>query len=98
YTSGSLAAIAAIGVSQKTLPRGTKGRPYSATLSAKGGKPPCHWRAFGLSPGLTVGATTGVLSGVPTAPGTFAVEVLVADSASPAAAVGAASYSLSIVP
>lgn len=41
----------------------TKGVPFTALLTAKGGLPPYTWSASGLPAGLTVDASTGLLSG-----------------------------------
>jgi hypothetical protein len=69
-----------------TLPDGTAGAAYSAQLSASGGTPPYTWRASDddLPPGLRLNRTTGLISGRPTRPGKYEVEITVTDSASPA--------------
>ncbi len=58
--------------------------PYSATLAATGGVPPYSWSiANGALPaGLSL-HSTGIISGSPTASGTFMVTLEVSDSASP---------------
>ncbi len=69
------------------LPTATVGTAYSTTLVAGGGAPPYRWSlsAGSLPSGLSLASTTGVLSGTPTAPGTFNFTVRVTDSAQPAA-------------
>ena len=59
----------------------TVGVPYSTTYTASGGFPPYTWsRASGtLPPGLTL-ATNGVMSGTPTAAGTYSFVLRVTDT------------------
>jgi len=65
-----------------SLPSGTTGVTYSATLSASGGVTPYSWSISGaLAGGLNLNASTGVISGTPTASGTFNFTVQVTDSA-----------------
>ncbi|HWF39020.1 MAG TPA: Ig domain-containing protein [Candidatus Acidoferrales bacterium] len=69
------------------LPAATAGTAYSQQFAATGGTPPYQWStATGstLPAGLTL-SSTGLLSGTPSASGTFSVTVT--DSESPAAAV-----------
>jgi hypothetical protein len=69
-----------ITISTATLPSGTVGTAYSATLSATGGAPPFSWSATGLPPGLTMSAA-GSISGTPTTAGNSTVTATVKDSA-----------------
>lgn len=64
-----------------SLTAGTAGAPYSLVLAAAGGQPPYSWSlATGPLPaGLSL-SSSGVLSGVPTAAGTFQFGALVADN------------------
>ncbi len=85
-TNGSVPDFAALLFIQTpggtTLPAALVGLPYSATLQASGGKPPLTWI---LAPGsaLPMGLTLspgGVISGTPTASGSFTFTAKVSDS------------------
>jgi hypothetical protein len=71
-----------LSVSSASLPGGTVGTAYSATVAATGGVPGYTWTATGLPSGVTIGLNTGVISGTPTTGGTLSVVVTVTDSAS----------------
>jgi hypothetical protein len=60
-------------VSTTTLPSGQPGVPYEATLEATGGDGTYTWSVTegSLPTGLSLAAATGVISGTPTATGTF---------------------------
>jgi len=77
---------APLSITTASLPGGTVGVAYLATLTASGGTPAYTWSiASGSLPsGLSL-ANTGVISGTPTAAGTFIFTVRVTDSANPAA-------------
>jgi hypothetical protein len=64
------------------LPAGLVGQAYSAQLAAAGGTPPYTWSiaAGALPPGLAIDANTGLISGAPTAAGTYGFTVQVRDS------------------
>ena len=69
-------------VTTTSLPSGTKGHAYAATLAATGGNPPYTWKlATGsakLPKGLKIKAT-GTISGKPKVSGSFSVTVEVLD-------------------
>jgi hypothetical protein len=70
----NLAAEAFIQISPATLPDGTNGVPYNVVLSATGGQSPYSWALYPGSNPLPTGLTLssgGVISGTPTASGTF---------------------------
>jgi|GEM_PF-368800 len=79
----------AISVAPTSLVAGTRGTPYSATVTGSGGVAPYSYTiATGALPaGLTL-STTGQITGTPTVVGTFAFQVRATDSAS-----GAGPYS-----
>src|SRR3546814_689411 len=92
--SGSLAyaltvAAPTITVSPATLPDGTTGAAYSQTISASGGTAPYSFAlaAGSLPAGLTLSAA-GVLSGTPTAFGSFNFTVSATDSSTGAGPYG----------
>ncbi|MCX5997763.1 MAG: putative Ig domain-containing protein [Chloroflexi bacterium] len=72
------------GISPTTLPAGTVGSPYSATLQAGGGTLPYTWSIISgaLPAGLTLNSGTGVISGIPLAAQTYSFTVRADDSAS----------------
>lgn len=76
------AATALPSVAVEPLPNGALGGPYTATLAASGGRAPYTWSVSSgsLPPGTSL-ALEGTISGAPTAAGTFAFTVEVADSA-----------------
>jgi hypothetical protein len=72
-------------ITTSSLPSATQGQNYSQTLTAANGTPPYQWTAGqGLPPGLSLSAS-GVLSGIPTALGTFNFQVQAMDTAQHAA-------------
>jgi hypothetical protein len=62
------------------LPSATVGTAYAARLEAAGGIAPYRWTVAGAeAAGLMVTSNTGELSGMPTARGTFDIQVMVTD-------------------
>jgi len=59
-----------------SLPDGSVGQPYTATLSATGATGPTTWTCSGLPPNLTC-SSAGAISGTPSVSGTFPVSVTV---------------------
>ncbi|GAA1290549.1 S8 family peptidase [Saccharothrix xinjiangensis] len=56
------------------------GTPVSLQLTASGGTPPYSFSATGLPPGLSI-SSSGLISGTPTATGSYSVSVTATDSA-----------------
>ena len=91
----------AVSITPATLPGGTVGVPYTATLTATGGVLPYTWSVntgalpFGLL--LTGNAdSTATISGTPTTPGTSTFTIQVADAETPPATANSGSLSISI--
>ena len=77
-----------------SLAEGTLGRPYSVILQAGGGTPPYRWEKTGALPaGLRLDA--GVISGTPSAAGTYVFTLKVTDTA---LATDSREYSITINP
>ncbi|HEV2083091.1 MAG TPA: IPT/TIG domain-containing protein [Brevundimonas sp.] len=91
-------AASTIVVSPASLPAGTRGTPYSAGVGATGGVAPYAYAVSAGAPptGLTL-STAGVLSGTPTAVGSFTFTVTARDSAGGAGPyTGSATYTVTI--
>lgn len=76
---------AALSITNTSLPNGTNGIAYSATLQASGGVTPYTWSiSTGSLPSwATLNASTGQITGTPNATGTTNFTVQVADSETP---------------
>jgi Putative Ig domain len=72
-------------ISSAALSGASVNQPYTAVFSALGGTRPYTWTitAGQLPPGLSMMASTGVVTGTPTASGTFTFTATVADSGNP---------------
>ena len=82
YTIGIAGTVAPLSITTTSpLPDAMIGTAYSTSFAATGGKPPYSWSFAGGAPppGLTLGGN-GVLSGAPTASGSFTFDVRVTDS------------------
>jgi parallel beta-helix repeat protein len=73
-----------------SLPVGSVGASYSATLAASGGTPPYTWSTTGgvLPAGLQLNANAGTIAGTPTASGSFPFTAQVKDAKSASFSVG----------
>lgn len=73
-----------LAITTTSLPRAYVGVAYSQQLAASGGTTPYTWSltGAGLPAGLAL-STQGVISGTPTAAGTFSFSVRVSDASSP---------------
>ena len=80
--SFSLTILQALAITTTSLPTGTIGSAYSQQLSASGGQAPYSWQlsqtSLALPPGLAL-SSGGLISGTPTAVGTYSFTVQVFD-------------------
>ena len=69
-------------ITSTSLPAATQGLPYSTTLTASGGLTPYTWSILtsALPPGLSLNAGSGVISGTPTALGSYTFATTLTDS------------------
>lgn len=76
----------ALTITTTSLPAGTVGSSYSATLSASGGTTPYTWSITtgSLHAGLALTQPTGQISGTPTVAGNNSITFMVTDSGTPA--------------
>ncbi|WP_353069585.1 putative Ig domain-containing protein [Tunturibacter empetritectus] len=84
-TPATGASASTLTLSTTSIPQAALGTLYSVALTANGGTPAYTWSVTGgqLPSGLSL-SSTGVISGVPTASGSFSFAITVTDSGSPA--------------
>jgi len=82
----------ALAITTSSLPGGSVGTSYNATVSATGGATPYTWSitSGSLPTGLAINTSSGTISGTPTATGTSHFTVSVKDSESPVITAAAA--------
>jgi hypothetical protein len=75
----------ALTITSAKLAGGTSGTAYSQTLLASGGTTPYAWSVTSgsLPPGLTLAGASGLISGTPTASGTYPFTATVTDQSEP---------------
>lgn len=95
---GAPPATLAITTSNGPLPAGISGVTYTTTLNSFGGNAPLAWAVISgaLPPGLTLDSLTGIISGTPTASGSFAFSVSLTDTSVPAPSVAVRNLSITI--
>ncbi len=86
----------AVTITTASLPGGTVGTAYSASVAAKGGVPPYTWTYSGLAPGLSLNATTGQITGTPTTAGPYSETITVTDSELPSGVSASAIFGVTI--
>jgi hypothetical protein len=96
----SLSIVLGLTITTAALPNGTAGLEYSATLAGTNGTAPYKWSmSVGTLPaGLSLNPSTGVISGLPTAAGTFPLTVELTDSSKPTPLTATQALSLFINP
>jgi Putative Ig domain len=94
------AAVTQLSITTTSLPDGTVGSAYSASIAATGGTAPYSFNATGLPGGLSISPSTGVVTGTPVAAdvGTAAVTLSVSDSTKPTPQTATADLNLIVNP
>ena len=93
----SITVYGPVSITTTSLPAGTVGVSYSATLAATGGSGSYTWSATGLPGGLSINSSTGAISGTPTTAGSpFTVQVTATDAVSYTGNTGSKSFSLTV--
>jgi hypothetical protein len=87
-----------LAITTTSLPAGTVGNPYAATLAASGGTSPYKWAltAGSLPSGLSLDAATGAISGTPSASASKASLTFQVTDSSTKAQTASATFSLTI--
>ncbi len=80
WSGHTLVILDDLSISNFSLPAGELELPYSAQVEGAGGAPPYIWSASDLPKGLSINPTTGIISGTPTAAGTYTPTITLADS------------------
>lgn len=93
-------APAPLAVTTTSLPAGTVGNAYTATLAASGGTSPYKWSLTGgsLPPGLSLSAATGAITGTPSAPASQVPLTFQVTDSSSTAQTAAATFPLTVSP
>jgi hypothetical protein len=94
----SITISSALTITTATLPNGTTGTAYTATLTAANGTPPYAWgiTAGSLPAGLALDPAAGTITGTPTAAGVSTFTIAVADSSPGGAATASKVFTISI--
>lgn len=83
--SATLQAVPTLAISTSSLPSGTAGTPYTASLAATGGVTPYTWTltSGALPAGLSFDGATGQISGTPSASAAATIIFVVSDAEQP---------------
>lgn len=87
-----------VAITTASLPAGTVGNAYAATLTASGGTSPYKWSLTGgsLPAGLSLNAATGTIAGTPTAPANGVSLTFEATDSSASTEQASATFSLTV--
>src|SRR4029077_8833732 len=90
--------ITTLSISTTSLPSGTVGASYAATLQASGGTPPITWTisSGSLPSWATLNASTGGITGTPNSTGTTSFTMTATDSGTPTAQTATQALSITV--
>lgn len=95
----TLTVVGVLTVQPATLPAGTVGTSYTATIPLAGGVAPYAWSVYyGSVPSGLVLQNNGEITGIPTIPGTYTFQVYVVDSSPVQQNYTSGNYSITINP
>jgi len=80
-TYGAILSFQTLNITTASLPNGSIGNSYTASLAGVGGSTTYNWSATGLPTGLTI-SQSGLISGTTTTAGTYSVVVTMTDPSS----------------
>ncbi len=95
-TTATVTVLGPLAITTSSLPNGSVGVAYTASITVSGGVGALKYSATGLPANLTINSATGQITGVPQSSGTSTVDVTVSDSNTPTPNVAHATFTLQV--